>query len=161
MSKDGPIYKKYHVERTDGESGPNGKHQFCKYFVLDMNCDPYAVTALRAYADACQETHPTLAADIRSRLPELGATENVKWRDASALRDRIRQLEAERDTAWNDAIEAAAKYHDEIFKHDSQGIEYSTLVGIPISNLSDLEESCRKAEMDAAAIRALKKGDTP
>lgn len=70
MSKDGPIYKKYHVERTDGESGPNGKHRSCEYFVLDMNCDPYAMPALRAYADACQETYPVLAADIRSRLTE-------------------------------------------------------------------------------------------
>jgi hypothetical protein len=68
-------------------------------------------------------------------------------------------LEAVKREAFNDGIEAAARYHDEIFEHDSQGIEYSSLVGIPISNLSDLEASCKKAELDAAAIRALKKGE--
>ena len=53
------------------------------------------------------------------------------------------------------ALEAAAEYHDEIYEHDMSGIEYSMLVGIPISNRADLEQSCKRAELDAKAIRAI------
>ena len=53
------------------------------------------------------------------------------------------------------ALEAAAEYHDEIYEHDMSGIEYSMLVGIPISNHADLEQSCKRAELDAKAIRAI------
>ena len=62
------IYRKYHVERTDGKSAPGEKHEDCAYFVLDMTCDPYAVPALEAYADACEAEYPQLARDIRARM---------------------------------------------------------------------------------------------
>jgi hypothetical protein len=58
------IYRKYHIERTDGSSGPGGKHERCLYFVLDLEHDPFALPALRAYAKACKRTHPALAGDI-------------------------------------------------------------------------------------------------
>lgn len=74
---------------------------------------------------------------------------------ALAARDARRDAET-----WNAAIEVAAKYHDEIFEHDSGGIQYSNAVGIPISNRAELEESCKRAHIDAKAIRALKK-ETP
>lgn len=38
---------------------------FCAYFVLDWQHDPFAIPAARAYAGACEATHPALAADLR------------------------------------------------------------------------------------------------
>lgn len=61
------VFRKFDVRRTDGSSAPGGKHEGCEYFVLDVRCDPYAKAALAAYADACQKTHPALAADMRDR----------------------------------------------------------------------------------------------
>jgi len=55
------LYGKYRVERV---SDPTGKHDNCWYFVLDPEHDPYALVALRAYADACREEYPTLAHDL-------------------------------------------------------------------------------------------------
>lgn len=59
------LYSKYRVERTDGSSAPGGKHQDCSYFVLDWEHDPFAVPAMKAYADACEKTYPWLARDLR------------------------------------------------------------------------------------------------
>lgn len=85
MSKDGPIFHKFNVTRTDGSSEPGGKHRDCDYFVLDTTHDRYAKYALAAYADACEETHPNLAADIRqtytgftSYNPPTGAVAQVE-----------------------------------------------------------------------------------
>lgn len=71
------IYDKYAVTRNDGTDGPGRKHEHCagKYFVLDMEHDPYAKPAVLAYAAACEKTHPVLAADLReaaARLPFSG-----------------------------------------------------------------------------------------
>lgn len=65
MSTDGPVYGKFHVERTDGRSAPGEKHDGCEYFVLDITHDPAAKAALNAYAEAIHKTHPQLASDIR------------------------------------------------------------------------------------------------
>lgn len=75
MSTDGPLFNKFDVRRTDGSDGINGKHHPCAYFVLDLTHDPFAGPALAAYADACEATHPQLAADLRSR--RLG--EHAEW----------------------------------------------------------------------------------
>jgi hypothetical protein len=66
------LFKKFHVERVDGQSEPGCKHHRCAYFVLDVTHDPHAIPALRAYALACASTHPQLSADI---LAELGGLE--------------------------------------------------------------------------------------
>ena len=58
------LYQKYYVERTDGSSGPGGKHENCSYYVLDLVHDEFAIPALRAYAAACRGEYPQLAADI-------------------------------------------------------------------------------------------------
>lgn len=62
------LYKKFNVERTDGSSQPGGKHAACEYFVLDLAHDPFAVPALAAYAEACQNTYPLLATDLRQQF---------------------------------------------------------------------------------------------
>ncbi len=61
------LFHKFNVRRTDGSSEPGGKHYGCEYFVLDVDHDPAARAALKAYADAVEATHPELAADMRDR----------------------------------------------------------------------------------------------
>lgn len=58
------IYDKYNVTRTDGSSGPGGKHEGCYYFVLDIDHDQFAIPALEAYAAACATDFPALASDL-------------------------------------------------------------------------------------------------
>lgn len=62
------IYRKFKIERTDGKSEPGEKHYGCEYFVLDLTHDPFAGPAIKAYADACEDTHPHLANDLRAKL---------------------------------------------------------------------------------------------
>jgi hypothetical protein len=58
------LYEKYIVRRSDGADSPGGRHDGCRYFVLDLDCDPYALPAIVAYFVACQATHPLLALDL-------------------------------------------------------------------------------------------------
>lgn len=58
------LFHKFHVERLDGD------HPDCTYFVLDVDCDPHAVAALKAYAESCRDTHPHLAEDLEQLLEE-------------------------------------------------------------------------------------------
>lgn len=58
------IYGKFTVTRNDGKSAPGEKHERCEYFVLDISHDPFAIPALKAYADACRESYPALARDL-------------------------------------------------------------------------------------------------
>ncbi len=67
------IYRKFRVERTDGRSAPGEKHDGCTYFVLDIDHDPHALPALRAYAEACKDTHPELSRDLLFALAAGGA----------------------------------------------------------------------------------------
>ena len=59
------LFGKYRVERLDGSSGPGGKHERCRYYVLDLDHDRFAGPALAAYAEACEEEYPGLARDLR------------------------------------------------------------------------------------------------
>jgi hypothetical protein len=65
-------YKKYIVKRVDGSHRKGRKHEFCKYHVLDLDHDPYALPALKAYADACSAMYPKLAASIYEGLKRRG-----------------------------------------------------------------------------------------
>lgn len=58
------LYNKFIVQRTDGSSGPGGKHENCRYFVLDLTHDKHAPAALEAYAYSCRNEYPALAADL-------------------------------------------------------------------------------------------------
>jgi len=66
-NNDQGLYKKFQVTRTDGTSNPGQKHYQCEYFVIDIDHDPYARAALRAYALACRNTHPQLYLDMVNR----------------------------------------------------------------------------------------------
>jgi len=58
------LYNKFNVKRTDGRDFPGDKHEKCDYFVLDLTHDPFAIPAILAYARACQEDYPVLAAEL-------------------------------------------------------------------------------------------------
>lgn len=62
------IYKKFEVTRTDGSSIEGGKHEKCRYFVLDLDHDPHAREAVLAYARSCRKSHPRLYEDILNGL---------------------------------------------------------------------------------------------
>ena len=68
--EDRGLYNKFIEGRTDGSSDRGGKHENCRYFVLDINHDPNSIPALIAYANACEEKFPNLARDIRMKLVE-------------------------------------------------------------------------------------------
>ena len=58
------IYGKFNISRTDGQSEPGQKHENCRYFVLDLDHDPFAIPAIKAYAEACRPQYPKLADDL-------------------------------------------------------------------------------------------------
>lgn len=62
--KERGIYRKFNVTRTDGSSGPGGKHEECSYFVLDIDHDKFAIAALRAYSAACRDEYPQLSEEL-------------------------------------------------------------------------------------------------
>jgi len=65
------LYQKFRVERTDGSSEPGGKHEHCRYFVLDLDHDKHAASALAAYCESCRHEFPALAADLERLIDEL------------------------------------------------------------------------------------------
>jgi hypothetical protein len=76
------LYRKYTVTRTNGSSGPGGKHEHCRYFVLDLEHDHYAFDALSAYAEACKIALPELARDLRKLLDAEPGPPNCGCREA-------------------------------------------------------------------------------
>lgn len=59
------LYEKFTVRRTDGRDQSGEKHEGCRYFVLDLDHDPLAFPALKAYADAAEECgYHALARDL-------------------------------------------------------------------------------------------------
>ncbi len=65
------LYEKFEIERTDGRSLPGQKHEDCEYFVLDLDHDPHAIAALRAYAKSCSGSHPKLASDLHQKARDM------------------------------------------------------------------------------------------
>jgi hypothetical protein len=62
------MYGKYFVERLHD---PEGKHEDCRFFVLDPVHDPYALTALKSYAMASRDEFPKLAEDLRGWIGDV------------------------------------------------------------------------------------------
>lgn len=63
------LYQKFVVARVDPDA--DARHQGCQYFVLDVDHDPHARAALRAYANSCVVEFPELAEDL-GRLIDRG-----------------------------------------------------------------------------------------
>ena len=55
---------RYLVSRADGRSAKGKKHHGCRYFVLDLTHDRYAMSAIEQYGLACQTEYPKLAEDL-------------------------------------------------------------------------------------------------
>lgn len=72
------LYRKYDVKRTDGSSGPGGKHEHCAHFVLDLEHDEFAIPALEAYRDAARASYPALARDIDAIIAAHRHQESVR-----------------------------------------------------------------------------------
>ena len=60
------LFRKFDVRRVDGSDQHGGKHEGCSYFVLDLDHDPHARPALKAYAKSCRADYPALANDLES-----------------------------------------------------------------------------------------------
>jgi len=58
------LYKKFEVRRIRATE----KHMNCEYFVLDLNHDKFAMSALTAYAAACKEEYPQLAQELLIKI---------------------------------------------------------------------------------------------
>lgn len=71
------VYRKFQIERTDGKSASGEKHHSCHYFVLDLTHDPFAIPALRAYAEACRPSRPQLAHDLWKTVGREGYPDDV------------------------------------------------------------------------------------
>ena len=69
------LFGKFHVSRLDGRDAPGGDRHGARYFVIDLDNDPHATPALRAYAEACEDDYPLLAQDLLAQIDriELGA----------------------------------------------------------------------------------------
>lgn len=58
------LYNKFKITRMDGRGDRGEKHEGCQYFVLDLDHDPHALAALKAYANSCRSNYPLLANDL-------------------------------------------------------------------------------------------------
>ena len=58
------LTNKYTVYRRDNRDQQGGKHHNCRYFVLDVSHDPFAIPAILAYAEACKEKKPVLSENL-------------------------------------------------------------------------------------------------
>lgn len=58
------------VARSDGSTADGGKHDKCRFFVLDLHHDKFSTAALLGYAMACRAEFPQLAADLDKLIDE-------------------------------------------------------------------------------------------
>lgn len=87
------LYRKFDVRRADGTDAPGEKHEGCDYFVLDLTHDPFAIQALKAYADACRATYPALAADLDGKVTAaLGVSPRSAHDEHPTCSDALRGL---------------------------------------------------------------------
>lgn len=104
------LFRKFVVGRVDGSDKPGGKHHGCTYFVLDVDHDPCARPALAAYAAACESTHPTLAADLRTKWGVVPAPQPAPAplsddaKDAARYRWLREGNDAKHGAAWHVAV---------------------------------------------------------
>lgn len=65
------LQQKFYVERIDERDRAGGDRADSKYFVLDYIHDPYALSALEAYAQSCSKDFPNLSAEIKVLVKQL------------------------------------------------------------------------------------------
>ena len=102
------LYRKYKVERMDGSSGPGGRHEHCRTFVLDIDHDPHAPAAIRGYVDSCRHDYPLLALDLEAALLVLSSLQH------NGAIDAIRGVDAHKGPFCNTCASAfflGTNYH--------------------------------------------------
>lgn len=105
------LYDKYNVTRTDGSSEPGGKHENCKYFVLDMDHDPIARFALTAYAMHAFHSYPILARDLVEVHSLIMPDQAPAWFD---VLDELRRAVEKFPTWPTDPLHAAGVLNEEV-----------------------------------------------
>jgi len=81
------LLRKYDVRRLND---PAGKHTGCTYFVLDLKHDKFAAPAIAAYAAACRDEYPVLAAEL---VPLCQRSSNEEIRQTNHLSEGPRTSE--------------------------------------------------------------------
>ncbi|WP_341714490.1 hypothetical protein [Limnobacter sp.] len=173
------LFRKFDVRRVDGSDAPGGKHHGCEYFVLDLNHDTHAPAALRAYAQACNKTHPQLSAELlgrfgpqpagavdqrmRTALQEIANTVNyAQWYQETA--DKALE-DANHSDGTLDKVPAAVAVNEQLYSalegllaitRDSQGVAGYHLNGV-VAKWDEFEE-VSAAEVAIAAAEAAKGG---
>jgi hypothetical protein len=107
------IYNKYDVRRTDGSSDKGRKHEHCAYFVLDLECDEFALAALAAYAKTAAKSHPELARDIREII--------AAQKHQDALRCSCRESCCPHSLGQSFAMGASQTAHELMAKENKRG----------------------------------------
>lgn len=64
------LHAKYHVKKVDDRAG---KHDDCRYFVLDPTHDAAAANAVRYYAELVQASHRDLYDDLMAWLEQVAS----------------------------------------------------------------------------------------
>jgi hypothetical protein len=72
------MYEKFFVVRLDGKSAVGQKHEGCRYYVLDLDCDRYAIPAIRTYLSRCAAEYPELAKDLATICDQVERERNKK-----------------------------------------------------------------------------------
>ncbi len=148
------LFRKFNVTRTDGSDKPGGKHENCEYFVLDVGHDKHAPAALWAYAQACKDTHPDLAADLVERY------------DLDVYQPQPKGT-ADQPPYWRNLLESCANWLDtrsrcqvlHIQPDPEEGGGYASLMRIYAENLRELNAILAAGQAPAPAPQPCK-GDT-
>lgn len=101
------VFRKFDVRRVDGSDAPGGKHYGCEYFVLDVDHDVHAPAALRAYAQACKDTHPLLSQELIAKLGAVSAQPVEPAQQAAEINEQLlgrlkEMVEVCDDECWTD-----------------------------------------------------------
>lgn len=85
---------KFTVRRKDGSDAPDGKHNGCEYFVLDLTHDTHAMPALRAYAASARaDGYEALADDLERIAPAPPSTSAAIRAAAEEIASAVRSYD--------------------------------------------------------------------
>ncbi|WP_207001622.1 hypothetical protein [Trinickia mobilis] len=80
-------------------------------FIIDAASDPYALSAMQSYADACELTVPDLASALRHRLGILytrSASGDAMWRWLAVAQEYAKSLPDYSEASWQQVRSALA-----------------------------------------------------
>lgn len=104
------LLSKYHVERRND---PEGKHNECRYFVLDPQHDPIARDALRAYATAAgAEGYFALRADLHRWLDRIEANKQLQDLEVRVAYEEAKARRAEPPSECDGSFMCDATRHE-------------------------------------------------